>query len=395
MLPRQLQESFVLVHRSRGLGKASKALPRPIQFSWDAKFMMAYSGHTLALDPTAQSFEIIEYNDTTRAWQVGVIDFSTTGSAAPTYSKDASRCVSCHGPSLRPIWGEYPNWPDSYGGSLGHSGVDAMSATELAEFQAWAQKAPASPDYKNLKFIKTSSGYRMANDRYGLPNTVFTARLANRFAESAYQRIARSADYVRLRYAMLLASPSMECAIPTDVSDKVRARYSMMLSQNVAFNAAYGGQAIPGTLAQTYRLTGIDPIKDLRLDLLVNAVPPAVDGTAWNAGGDSMGRLVEFLVFRQVLQQDSSLRTQFASRLTKIETIYTNSFQTDAIGLQAINDYGTYGSLDVLFPFLHFNVYYPILKASYTYYKLEQGENRGAAVCGLLTNSARAALAAP
>ena len=160
--------------------------------------------------------------------------------------------------------------------------------------------------------------------------------------------------------------------------------------------------------------------------------PHAQREFGWSLGSDSVGVLVEFQVFYDLLQTDSQMQAWFSSRRQLIDGTHWSAFEAtgdDIVAmsrrearfdkrLKALNgrryemvnqgaNGGELAAIDAerstlwaekhdtrdyfrngLFPFLHFNIFAPVLETEYTHYVPMSGEGHGPAYCAYLTQKA-------
>jgi len=120
MLFPALRHNHVLMHDSRSLQVASPEFPRVIAFDDEARFVMAFNGkpHVTRLDEHGgyhelemMSFATDENGDS--GFQFKRINFENGVHIGETNEK---LCLSCHrGPSPRPNWESYNQWPGRRG----------------------------------------------------------------------------------------------------------------------------------------------------------------------------------------------------------------------------------------------------------------------------------------
>ena len=424
-LPDQLNRRVVLMSHSKSRHRGTPQRPRVIHWSPGARFIMAHSGH--ADDPQADDIEIIQVNDATHRWEFFTIRLTATGFAAPV--DVTTSCAACHGTTPRPIWGPYPDWPDAYQGGLGHQGVDRMAADESQDFSAFIRDTQDHEAYSHLDVAMTGQGYRLRT-RYGLPNTHFGARLGTRHAAVVFSRLKQSPHYARHAYQLVRLSRNSRCAGDPRVDAAVREAYARELAQSAVFRGQWADRPTLDARTQLYRLLGVDP-GELRLDR--SPVTPGAGGDLeWNMGSDGLGVLLEFQAFYDLLRTDASLQDWFKTRRSLIDGTHWAAFEATAAEIVAMaerhtdvddrikrldrqrdglvsqgagpaelaqvdaalaaawrdkhdrQDYFSNG----LFPFLHFNIFRPVLEREYTIYVPMTGDGHKAAVCAHLTRKA-------
>ena len=434
-LPDQLNKRVVLMSHSKSRHKGTPQRPRVIHWSPGARFIMAHSGHTVADDPQANDIEIIQVDDATHSWRFFTMRLTDHGFSAPV---DVTRgCAACHGATPRPIWGPYPDWPDAYQGSLGHLGVDRMTPAELQAFGAFVQDTKDDEAYSHLDVTVNASGYRLRTE-YGLPNTHFGARLGTRHASVVFSQMKQSPHYARQAYRLLRLSRNSRCEPDPMVDAIVHDAYGRELAQSETFRRRWAERPTSLARAKLYRLLGIDPLDELRLDHSpVTPVAPAGSGAdnddlGWNLGSDGLGVLVEFQAFYELLRTDAHLQDWFKNRRPLIDGTYWAAFEATGADIVAMSERHTdveerikqldrqryelagqgAGRAEIaevdaelatvwkdkhasrnyfsngLFPFLHFNIFAPVLEHEYKIYVPMTGEGHKAAVCAYLTQKA-------
>lgn len=380
LLPRAFKQRFVLVTNTGAIGMASRARPRVIHFTEDAKLLIATSGHSIDEDITANSLEILEHDDAANAYRTHTLEIDPV--TGPHLIADDARCVSCHGEAgkARAIWGSYPNWPAAYGGTHSEeSGSDTMTGDELAAFESFHAQAKTDPDYRHLEIKKTSRGFYLATP-YGYPNTLFGSALGNRQAADLYARMKASPLYEKLEYAL--------------VADNIRCELSPAVTQYVdrMYNAQTWDAAFPAqrTATKLYRLLGIDPVKDLHLTLTITS-PPEGDWEPgwfyWNAGSDYLPALVAVQAFARIVANDAPFGELFASKRSRIANLDRYAFHGSRTELLGLTRDTTPSYQDTLGASIHWTILYPVMNAPDA---STPGEGKEMAVCSHLDAAQRA-----
>ena len=430
-LPDQVSRRVVLISDSHSLHRSTRALPRVLHWSPDARFIMSISGQNLGEAPHAGSIEIIQIDEGTEDWQFLTMAVTPNGFTPPA---DVTRqCTACHGDRPRPIWGEYPDWPHAYQGSLGHAGVDRMTLEERDDFWDFIASTREHEAYENLNIRLTTAGYGL-RIRYGLPNTHFGARLGTRHAHVMFNRLRASPRYEALAYRLVRTSRNSRCGREPLVEALVRRDYREALAASRPFGDRWRDEPAGSARMQIYRLLGVDPLDEMRID---HSPATPVEGRggdaafAWNVGGDSLGALVEFQVFHDLLQRDPELQRLFRSRRELIEGTYWAAFEASATEVvelsrrytpfdktikaldrrryELVSRGGSPAAIDAelaavwqmkherrdyfgngLFPFLHFNIFGPVLEEDYKIYVPMEGDGHKQAYCSHLTAQALA-----
>ena len=124
------------------------------------------------------------------------------------------------------------------------------------------------------------------------------------------------------------------CGSNRIVNAMVDQAYRDKLTRSPEFAARWEDDPTESAQVQLYRLLGINPYQELRLDVSpTTPVDPGshgADGLGWNAGGDGVSGLVEFLVFYDLLQDDPDLQDWFANRMDLIEGAHWAAFDATA-----------------------------------------------------------------
>lgn len=376
LLPRAFKQRFVLVTNTGAIGMASRARPRVVHFTEDAKLLIATSGHSIDEDITANSLEILEHDDATNAYRTHTLEIDPV--TGPHLIENDARCVSCHGEAGkgRAIWGSYPSWPAAYGGTHSEeSGADTMTPDELADFHAFHAQAKTDPDYRHLEIHETWRGFYLPT-HYGYPNTIFGSALANRQAADLYTRMKASSLYSKLEYAL--------------VADNIRCDLSPAVTQYVdrLYNAQTWDPAFPAqrTTTKLYRLLGIDPIKDLHLTLTITSPPEGSwepGSFYWNAGSDYLPALVAVQAFARIVANDAPFGELFASKRERIASLDRgfHATRTEILGYDEKSYRDFFGAS------IHWTILYPVMNAPRN---STPGEGKEAAVCSHLDAAQRA-----
>lgn len=376
LLPKPFKQRFVLVTDTGALGLSSRARPRVIHFTEDAKLVIATSGFAFDQDPTAHSFEILEHDDTTNGFRTHTIEFEAGG---PKMTENDARCAACHGASgaARPIWGSYPDWPTAYGGTLGDAGVDDMAPDELVEFKAFVAAAKTDPDYRHLEIHTNVNGFVLATP-YGNANTLLSNVFGNRQAANLYARMARSPLYPQLEYA--LVADDIRCDVPADVEAYVSRMYSAYV-EPAGFDAKR-------MVTKIYRLLGVEATTDMRMaETLLTPVAGAWEPGwfDWNSGTDFLSALTGFQALARLVATDSTMGTLFATTAARIATVNHDAFHSTRAAYTTLQN-PAYE--DATGPSIHWTMLYPVMNPPDD--PRAPGEGKKAAVCSYLVDAQRA-----
>lgn len=376
LLPKPFKQRFVLVTDTGALGLSSRARPRVIHFTEDAKLIIATSGFAFEQDPTAHAFEILEHDAATNGFRTHTIELTADG---PKMTENDARCAACHGASgkARPIWGSYPDWPTAYGGTLGHAGVDDMAPDELVEFKAFVAAAKTDPDYRHLEIHPNQNGFVLATP-YGNANTLLSNVFGNRQAANLYARIAQSPLYPQLEYA--LVADDVRCDLPADVEAYVNRLYSAYVEPS-GFDAKRA-------VTKMYRLLGVEATTDMRLaQTLLTPVEGAWEPGwfDWNSGTDYLSALTGFQAFARLVATDPGLGALFATTAPRIATVNHDAFHASRAEYVALQN-PAYE--DATGPSIHWTMLYPVMNPPDD--PRAPGEGKKDAVCNYLIGAQRA-----
>lgn len=114
----ELFDQYLLAYRSRSLQESSPLYPRVIIAADQAKFMMAFNGHS---DHSGfNKLEIIEFDDSIRRFELREISFNNEGELPNFSQANPAKCLACHQSPRRknidprPNWEPYDMWPGFY-----------------------------------------------------------------------------------------------------------------------------------------------------------------------------------------------------------------------------------------------------------------------------------------
>jgi len=167
-LPKDFVVNFTLKHGKLREGERGHLVERDVSQSsdplaprailWDERsgFVVSYNGGT-AGQTEGNRLDVLEFDDEKKAFHFSGLEFN--GQTAPVYKTDpemepARKCARCHGPTPRPIFSMYPDWPSFYGSDndeLTDSSKE-VQRLELADFGRFRQgvEASRSPRYLPL-----------------------------------------------------------------------------------------------------------------------------------------------------------------------------------------------------------------------------------------------------
>ncbi len=111
-LPTEVRAFRTYAKKSLSMQEASTKNPRAIVGSPDGGFFLTFNGHKTQKGFNEIEFLALDNNKSPNRWVPGKIKV-VDGKAI--ISKNDRTCAKCHGNPVRPIWGEYPSWPNLYG----------------------------------------------------------------------------------------------------------------------------------------------------------------------------------------------------------------------------------------------------------------------------------------
>jgi len=142
----------------RDVSQSSDPLaPRAIVWDERSGFTVSYNGAAPG-QTEGQRLDVLEFDDAAKTFHLSGLQFD--GQRAPVYQTDAQipeasrKCARCHGPSMRPIFSMYPDWPSFYGSDNDEltDTSKEVQALELRDFTAFrrAVDATRAPRYAPL-----------------------------------------------------------------------------------------------------------------------------------------------------------------------------------------------------------------------------------------------------
>ncbi len=153
-LPKDFVLNFTLKHGKLREGERGHLVERDVSQSadplaprvimWDERtgFTVSYNGGTQG-QTEGQRLDVFELDAATKTFKLSGLEFN--GRTAPVYKTDAEipeagrKCARCHGPSLRPIFSMYPDWPSFYGSDNDEltDGTKEVQVLERRDFKAF------------------------------------------------------------------------------------------------------------------------------------------------------------------------------------------------------------------------------------------------------------------
>lgn len=153
-LPKDFVVNFTLKHGKLRDGERGHLVERDVSQSsdplaprvimWDERsgFTVSYNGGTPG-QTEGQRLDVLEFDGATKAFRLSGLEFN--GRSAPVYQTDADiaepgrKCARCHGPTFRPIFSMYPDWPSFYGSDNDEltDTSKEVQAIELRDYRAF------------------------------------------------------------------------------------------------------------------------------------------------------------------------------------------------------------------------------------------------------------------
>ena len=281
-LPPYMGESFTLMEETRSRHRASLEYPRLIMYGPDARLLLGVSSHPL--DPLREVVEVAELDETTGLWRFSQFDFRN----AFVHDTNTETCTGCHGSPLRPIWGEYPNWPGAFAGQDERlSGGQAAVLLDL--------KYDPFDRFHHLAFpsdhsIQSNGQLYLPSRAYGYANTSFNFELNAAVADGIARRIVNHPSWATDGYRLLAAQ--WDCAGRVDAAgiDALYNRFGVdgnndfqlaspvfeaQAGQRDEYDWNQGSTGLDDSVA--FRTLDLAAQRDPALDAIVGAEPLFVD----------------------------------------------------------------------------------------------------------------------
>ncbi|MEM6989297.1 MAG: hypothetical protein AAF721_02330 [Myxococcota bacterium] len=187
-LPPSMGGSFVLMESSRSRHLADLEHPRVIMYGLDSRFIMSAGG--VPEDPLYEVIEMAEMDAETGLWIFRALDFDVD---PPELGQSDASCQGCHGDPVRPIWGNYPDWPGAFGEN--ENNLTGPQADSLATM---LQTQDSTSRYHHL-WLPDGSLY-LPSRAYGYANTAFNFELTVAHADGLVTRMMKAEDWDTKKY---------------------------------------------------------------------------------------------------------------------------------------------------------------------------------------------------
>lgn len=199
-MPASMRESYVLMEDTRSRHLSDLEHPRLIMYGLDARFMLSAGG--VEEDPLYEVIEMAELDSTTGQWIFRQLDFQQD---PPALSSNDAACIGCHGDPVRPIWGNYPDWPGAYGANendLTSGQVTVMLDLLANQDQTARYHHLALPDEHS---IANNYSFYLPTRGYGFANTSFNFELVVAQSDGLVTRMSLVEGWDELRYDLVAA----------------------------------------------------------------------------------------------------------------------------------------------------------------------------------------------
>ena len=264
-LPASMRESYVLMEDTRSRHLSELEHPRLIMYGVDARFLMSAGG--VPEDPLYEVIEMAELDSATGEWIFRALDFEQS---PPALSSSDDSCIGCHGDPVRPIWGNYPDWPGAFGANENH-----LTADQVEVMMRLLSDQEQTSRYHHLAL---PSEHSVANNRsfylptrsYGYANTAFNFELVVAQSDGLVTRMSFAEGWDELRYDLV---------------------------------AAYWCGR--GSAADVFAALGLNGPNDFQLNGPVFEAEPG--GFGWNQGSTGLDDVVIFRVIDRIAADDPAM----------------------------------------------------------------------------------------
>lgn len=266
-LPLDIRGFRTYVKSSLSLQEASVINPRAIIGDPRGGFFMSFNGHKEQRGYDEVEFLAVDNQDNPTRWIAGVVK---NKNGLMKLETDVSRCTSCHGNPVRPIWGKYPEWPNAFGSvddwmpdeknpgkdskfyaqdklpssngdpypRLTEEAIqDAIKESQL--FREFRKKAAAHPRYALLEEASDPSNpvypytevYRNRNDAFR-PNLMMGTMMTLRHNQILFNTVNKSSFFKSYKNALLYGYFCIDEEKLTDFDKKI-SHFIQLASQNI------------------------------------------------------------------------------------------------------------------------------------------------------------------
>lgn len=139
-LPAEIKKNVTFITDSQSLQAGSVTSPRAV--IWNEKGGLVFTFNGGGADQRGNSsLELMQADSKTGRLRFFEIAFPKGELTEP------QSCLQCHGSEPRPIWKEYPSWPDAFG-----SHDDFTPTEQQSDFQLFIENAKKNPRFQSLIF---------------------------------------------------------------------------------------------------------------------------------------------------------------------------------------------------------------------------------------------------
>lgn len=160
-------------------------------YGLDARFIMSAGG--VPEDPLYEVIEMAELDAQTGQWIFRALEFD---SDPPRLGDSDASCQGCHGNPVRPIWGNYPDWPGAFGAN-----ENSLTAPQSAALSAMHETQQVSERYHHLQLPE--GDLYLPSRAYGYANTAFNFELTVAHADGLVTRMMAADDWDLKKYEIV------------------------------------------------------------------------------------------------------------------------------------------------------------------------------------------------
>ena len=307
-LPLFHKSQVSLIFTSAGLNKDHTSGEHPRVVSWGSNAFFIFAWGTNPVSPTRETVEFLR--PVRDKWVAGAIDFS--GSVPEI--KEPKVCSTCHGRSIKPLWGDYPHWE----GTELHDG-NAPRSDELASLVA--AMASTDPRLAPLDMTdKTGHPVSAQGHRALLPITYsppfeLNVQLARRHGEVLFHTIRERADYEGI-------AENVMCA--TNPENAVREYFSV-------------GEHHPSLLMDETGMNPIGAVQGMDFDDIVQSEDVYQNHEYVFEGGNGVGDIFAFLILHDLYRQNSLVTDLYRSMVVTGRKPDLVSMETELLDIYCQN----------------------------------------------------------